>query len=196
MRVPIIAITLLVLTSVVLSEDNNLRFLANISGVPIPVYSMVWSAKSYTTTGAERKTFFFAVPFSFNTLMTVDTSAKSINLDFVDYKNDLGNFKYIRDAVPLVERSWWGQFVAFSQDNSKIDLNLNLNEAEYTVQRIKLYQNQTFKDIQIKLVKVNDTFKNALYITFDLHKQTAMNLIEPFIDFLKASFPHATVVGA
>ena len=195
MKVFLLALTLLTITASVFSQENNLRFLASLNGAQVPVYSMVWSAKSYTTTGLEQKTFFFAIPFSFNTIMTVDTQAKSINLNFIDSKNDSGNFHYVKESVPLIEKSWWGQFMTFTDNYTKIDLNLELNEAEYTVERIKLYQNTTFRNVQIKLVKVNDKFKNALYVTFDLQKQVAGGYIDSFIDFLKATFPHAKVVG-
>ena len=195
MRIFFVAITLLALTSAIFGQEGNLRFLADISGVHIPVYSMVWSAKSYTTTGAEKQTFFFAAPFSFNTLMTVNTATKSINFNFPLYKNDLGNFKYIVDSVPAVTKSLWGQFMTFSDDITQIDLSLDMNEAEYTIERIKLYQNQAFRDIQIKLVKVNGKFKNALYVTFDFQKEVAAEFIDPFMSFLTTSFPHAKIVS-
>ena len=195
MRISFIAITLLALTSAIFGQEENLKFLSDISGVSVPVYSMVWSAKSYTTTGAEKKTFFFAAPFSFNTIMTLNTHTKSMSLNFIGYKNDVANFKYVVDSVPAVSKSWWGQFMSFSENNSQIDLSLDMNEADYTVERIKLYQNQTFRDIQIKLVKVNDKFKSALYITFDFQKQVAQDYLEPFISFLSTTFPHAKIVS-
>ena len=195
MRISLIAITLLALTSAAFAQEETLGFLADISGMTIPVYSMVWSAKSYTTTGAEKKTFFFAVPFSFNTIMTVDTSTKNLNMNFIGYDNDMGNFKYIVDSVPAVRKSWWGQFMSFSENNSQVELSLDFNEAEYTVERIKMYQNSTFRDIQIKLVKVNDKFKSALYVTFDFEKKVARDYVDNFVLFLTRSFPRAKVVG-
>ncbi len=203
MRFNLLAITLLALISTIFGREESLRFLsgADINGVPVPVYSMVWSAKSYTTTGKEQKTFFFAAPFSFNTIMTINTLTKSINFDFKTYKNDMANFKYVTDSVASVAKSWWGQFVTFSDGVSKpdvdkyqqIDLNLNLNDAEYTVERIKLYQNQTFRDVQVKLVKVGDKFKNALYVTFDFDKKSAGENIQAFVAFLTTSFPNAKI---
>ena len=195
MRISLIAITLLAITSAVFAQEETLGFLADISGMSIPVYSMVWSAKSYTTTSAEKKTFFFAVPFSFNTIMSVNTETKTFNMNFIGYDNDMGNFKYMVDSVPAVRKSWWGQFMTFSNNASQLELSLDFNEAEYTVERIKLYQNTTFRDIQIKLVKVNDKFKSALYITFDFEKKVARDYIDNFTLFLTKTFPRAKVVS-
>jgi hypothetical protein len=201
MRFNFLAITLVALISAVIGKEESLKFLSGAELKDVPIYSMVWSAKSYTTTGKEQKTFFFACPFSFNTLMTINSQTKSINLNFQTYKNDLANFKYLVDAAPLVTKSTWGQFVTFSDGQKDpsvaqyqtIDLSLNLNEAEYTVERIKLYQNQTFRDIQVKLVKQSDKFRNALYVTFDFNKKAAGDNIAEFLTFLTTSFPNAKI---
>jgi hypothetical protein len=73
----LILITLFSLTFT--SESQSLAFLEAVAdpiSTEYQVYSMVWSAKYYNP--GEKKTFFFNIPFSFNTLMGFDGNNKSI----------------------------------------------------------------------------------------------------------------------
>ena len=162
----------------------------------IQVYSMVWSAKSYTTTGKEEKTFFFAVPFSFNSQMKVNTSAKSIHFDWTTIDKEPAHYKILKEEfAPQCQKSKWNEFIKFSSDLKSLDLSLNFTTDQYTVTRIKLYQNQTFRNIQIKVMDTQSKFKSSLYITFDLEKKTVSDANrESFIKFFKTNWPKADVV--
>jgi hypothetical protein len=164
----------------------------------LPIYSMVWSAKSYTTTGKEEKKFFFAIPFSFNTKMKVNIASKSINFDFESASSDAANFNVVKQSAPIVQSSGlWKDFVKFSADFKKIDLDFNqvIAGGKLQVSRIKLYQNQEFRNVQIKFTKATeDKFKNALYVTFDIHKKSWDEKdISAFVEGWKTYFPQAKV---
>lgn len=165
----------------------------------LPIYSMVWSAKSYSTTGKENKKFFFAVPFSFNTKMKINLASKSIGFDFESASSDPANFNIVKENGLLSQSSkLWNNFVKFSSDFKNINLDFNqvMKGGKIKVSRIKTYQNKDFSNVQIKFSKAEeDKFKNALYITFDIPKKSWDEKdIKTFIDGWKTFFPEAKVV--
>ena len=83
---------------------------------------MFWSAKHYTgitpkDTGKEVKDFFFAVPFSFNTVMTLDTTKKSFTFKFPGIDSDPSNAGVLKTELAAKSKSTeWSPFVKVASD--------------------------------------------------------------------------------
>lgn len=172
------------------------------NGDKTPVYSMVISAKHYTNE-KEVKDFFFAVPFSFNSQMKKNDLLETIDVDFTTASSDKAHMKVVSDAaVTMNLKKKWQDVILLSKDNTQLILHYSPDPAKYTVERIKTYQNQTFQDIQIKFVKISGKNatkqkKSALYVTFDFEKKNDKdNHFAKFVDFWKAKYPKAIIVGA
>ena len=194
----ILSFTLLVITLSLLSnikshESESLEFLTDftpaveaqrsLNDITFKVYSMVWSAKYYNP--SEQKTFFFAVPMSFNTIMKINTETKNIHIEFPNYKNSMENFKYVVEDGKKAEVSSFNKIVKFSEGYSKIDLSLNLKGSEYSLANIKVYQNTFAKSVEIKITQPLSKHARALYVTFDLAKgETVPEDVGSFVDFL------------
>ena len=130
---------------------------------------MVWSGKYYNP--GEKKTFFFAVPMLFATVMKVNKSQKSIHLNFVAAKKNAGMYKIVREEAKKAEESTFNGVLTFSNGYQEVDVNLNFEQnSEFAIELVKEYQNIFAKSIQIKVVQPNSKVKRAMYITFDLAK--------------------------
>jgi hypothetical protein len=158
--------------------------LTGFSDAPIKVYSMVWSGKYYKS-GTEVKDFFFAVPFSFNTKMTVFTNTKSIHLEFPNVDNAVEMFRVVREEGQKAKESKFGKVLTFSDDYTNVDINLNFESTDYALSLVHTYENQFAKSVQIKITIPSSKVQRAFYITFDLAKgEVKPEIIASFIEFL------------
>lgn len=171
----ILGLIFLSLFSLTLTDQpSNLSFLESV-GEPInleyQVYSMVWSAKYYNP--VEKKKFFFNIPFSFNTQMGLDMSNKIIFLNFVNWKADKGNFKYLTDEKENINSSIFKPLLNFSDDLTNVGVSFDFTKySDFEISHLNIYQNSFAKSYQVKITKTNgDILKNALYITFDFNKK-------------------------
>jgi hypothetical protein len=172
------------------SESNSLAFLETFAE-PIKceyqVYSMVWSAKYYNP--VEKKKFFFNVPSSFSTEMTLDINNKSIFLNFLNWKNDMGNFKYLTDEKENINSSVFAPLINFSGDMTNVSVSFNFAKfPEFEISNLNIYQNSFAKSFQVKITKtIGDRLKNAVYFTFDFNKKAIdPNLLIKFEQYLES----------
>jgi hypothetical protein len=188
----------LVLLLTILSAISTRHRRRSRNGDVTPVYSMVVSAKHYNK-GAEKKDFFFAVPVSFNCQMKKNDKLGTFEIGFTTSNADAGNMKAITEASLKMNagKKKWQDVIQLQNDNKQLIVHYSPDPSKYTVERIKVYQNQTFHDIQIKFVKIGDAKKHALYVTFDFKKENDKDeQFGKFIEFWKKNFPKATVVGS
>jgi hypothetical protein len=157
--------------------------LTGFTDTPIKVYSMVWSGKYYNP--GEKKDFFFAVPFAFDTRMTVFTTKKSINLKFPNFDNAMEMFRVVREEGQKAKESKFGKILTFSEDYTSVDINLDFQNTEYELSLVHPYENQFAKSVQIKITIPQSKIQRAFYITFDLAKgDVKPEIIASFIEFL------------
>lgn len=172
------------------SESQNLAFLEAVAdpiSAEYQVYSMVWSAKYYNP--GEKKKFFFNIPFSFNTQMGLDINNKSIFLNFVNWKNDKGNFSYLTNEKENIYSSVFAPLLNFSDDMTNVSISFDFTKfPEFEISHLNIYQNSFAKSFQVKITKTNqDKLKNALYITFDFNKKAIdPKLLTKFEEYLES----------
>jgi hypothetical protein len=173
-------------------------YLKSKGGKELKIYSMVWSAKHYTgitpkDSGKEVKDFFFAVPFSFNTVMTLDTTKKSFSFKFPGIDSDKANAGLLKTELAANSRNTeWSQFVKVNSDYKSVELSLDFkSNPKYEVSRIRTYNNQTFKSLEVKLFNTTSPTKAALYVTFDFDKTVTDGDRESVINFFKTNWPKA-----
>jgi len=127
----VIALTLL---SVFTSKRFNTRKIES------PVYSMVVSAKHYNN-GAEKKDFFFTVPFSFNSQMKFTDMLDTFDIDFKVENDNKGFFKFINEAAEAQKaKKKWLDVLEFQNGNKQLNVHTAI-DSKYTVEIIKVYQN-------------------------------------------------------
>lgn len=168
------------------SEADSLQFLEPASEplMNYKVYSMVWSAKYYNP--GEKKTFFFNIPFSFDTQMSLDVSNKNIFLNFINWKQDKGNFNYLIKEKENINKSVFIPLLNFSSDMTSVNISFDFKKnPELEISNLKIYENSFAKSYQVKITKKNDKLKNALYITFDFNKKV---IGEKYLKFLEDYF--------
>jgi len=172
------------------SQSESLAFLEAVAD-PISseyqVYSMVWSAKYYNP--GEKKTFFFNIPFSFNTEMGLDINNKSIFLNYVNWKNDKANYSFLIKEKENINSSVFAPLLKFSDDMTNVTVSCDYKKfPEFEISHFNIYQNSFAKSYQIKITKTNeDKRKNALYITFDFNKKAIDDkLLTKFQQFLES----------
>jgi hypothetical protein len=152
---------------------------------PIKVNSMVWVGKHYKYYGTEIRDFFFAVPFQFDTRMTVFTTTKSIHLNFQNFDNAVEMFRVFREEGQKAKESRFGKLLTFSDDFTDVEINLNFDDTEFSFSHVHKYENQFSMSIQIKITIPDSIFGPAFYITFDLAKgDVNPEIISSFIEFL------------
>ena len=184
----ILKLLLIICLSFIKSDDMITSWtepmLNTLKDSPIKVYSMVWSGKYYNP--SEVRSFFFAIPFSFNTFMTVDTVNKNIHLEFPNFENAMEMFRTVKEEAKKAEKGTYNKIITFSDEYTKIDLNLDFaKNPDYALSLIKPYENQFAKSIQIKITMPNSKIQRALYVTFDLAKgEVQPEVISSFMDFL------------
>ncbi len=157
---------------------------SGLDGNTIKVYSMVWSAKYYNP--SEIKTFFFAVPFAFNTNMKVETLSKNIHLEFPNYSNAMDMFRTLKEEGQKAEQCTFNKVITFSDNYTKVDLSLDFpKNTDYALSLVHAYENKFAKSVQIKITQPNSKLQRALYVTFDFAKGEAKaEDIQSFLDFL------------
>ena len=77
---------------------------------------------------SRKKKFFFTTPFSFSSEMTMDINNKIIFLNFVDWKNDKGNFKYLTDEKKKINSRVFAPLTNFSADMTNVTVSFNFEK--------------------------------------------------------------------
>lgn len=174
--------------------ENNISNTDNTVNGPfdtyIDVYSMVFSSKKYVS-GKEMKDFFFAVPHSFYCKATINKEKNAITINFPNYKQDLGNFKFVKEGLIASKSSLFNDIFSFPEDYSSVTLNLNLKDTKYEFSLLHVYKNKDFKDVQIKLtIPTESRIPRALYITFDFYQKVVSEKdYSTFVDYLLSLEP-------
>ena len=177
-------IAILTLSSLVcLSSSTFLIEKTKVQDLSFKIYSMVFSAKYYKP--VEKKTFFFAVPFSFATEMKIDKS-NLIHLIFPRADNAKEMLTVIKEEGKLAQKSNFGEILNFSEDFKKIDISLDfITHPNFKVVNVKDYHNQFSNSFQIKIIVSDSKIAKSLYITFDLAKgENSEEAIEKFKEYL------------
>lgn len=95
--------------------------------------------------------FFFSVPFTHDTYGEIDKSNKKINFEYRNYKNDLANFSAIKKNSKLVEENENSkELFTFTENYSKLQLNLDVLEDKFNLEIVRYNGNQIFKTIHLK----------------------------------------------
>lgn len=154
-----------------------------------PVYSMVFSCKIQTSrASAEKRIFFFAVPFTFNSQMYCSESSNALKISFDNADNDIYNFKIIKDQAKAVSNSVFRDMVSFSSDYKTLTITFDNNQ--FTRVNERIYQNKDFKNIQYKFSSKSSSTGQVLYITWDLQKATNKEEdVNSLIDYLRLQCP-------
>lgn len=191
MKIALLLLFVTISFTICSEDEENLRFLADknfkgLDGKTIRVYSMVWSAKYYNP--GEKKTFFFAIPFSFQTTINVNTKLNTIHLDYNKAENFNEMFKIVKTEAKSAEESSWNRLISFTDGYTKSDLNLDFtSNPDFALTNVKVYQNQFAKSVQIKLTQPQSKNPRALYVTFDFAKgEVDASDIEAFISYVNS----------
>ena len=158
------AIILIIAISFAIS--NELRFLEDTESYPM--YSGIVSLKSYKN-GALKKVFFYAIPFSFQSNIILNKTEKTITIEYPNYRNDMGNFKFVKEGSKLAESSTFNKFITYPEDKSYNSMTLHLdliNATDFRIRQVREYGNTKFRSIKVTVENIEKPYL-SLDLTFD-----------------------------
>ena len=182
--------TLILILTISFIVSDELRFLDQVDSYPM--YSGVVSHKSWKS-GKIEKIFFFAIPFSFNCNIILDKTAKTITIDYPNYRNDLGNFKFVKEGSIKAESSVYNKFITFPENKKYNSMTLHLdliNNTDFKLKQVREYGNTKFRSLKVTVENVEKPYL-TLDLTFDFNASVVSALqrknIEDFIESFRTS---------
>jgi len=156
-----------------------------VDDVTYGIYSMVFSGKYYNP--GEIKEFFWAVPTAFLTKMKINSSLNTLNLDFQGAASAASFLKIMREEGQKAENSEFGSMLSFADEFTNLTFDLsNLNQ-KISITKVRVYGNQTFKNVEVKFMVNQSKVNRSFYVTFDFFKKNVEESdIQLFLDYVNS----------
>ena len=158
----------------ILTITSGFTYARSIEDITFQVYSMVFSGKYYVN-NAERKMFFWSVPFSFRTEMTVNSQTDQVSLNFVAAKQGGSFYTDMKEQGKVASNSEFSKVFGFNEDFTNLVMSFTSSldpKSGISLNKVRSYQNNTFKSYELKFIVNGDKLNKSLYVTFDLTKTT------------------------
>ena len=111
----------------------------------LQVNSFVFSGETFFDRHSQKK-FFFAVPFSFNSVMDYENG--KMTCVFPNRLSDTGNLKAVNEGVADLEKSRFADLFEIQKDQKGVEkVIVNLSNPKYKVTLVRKYDNKTFNSI-------------------------------------------------